>query len=624
MIKKHIYLLISILSGITFITLLVAIFANLVIIPNYIFFSVLFVLSNTFLLSLISVIKQEKSYVLSIITFITTNLIISGLFILLRYVFKESFEEYILGILLYALLNGVTFVVSMIASLTTKNSKTIFLDWTSILIYLILIAISLLAQYVANIGVGIDQTINIDAYQHLTGIKEIFLNNNIVFQLSDASRTFTLTTYLPIFHYIFGLPIHLGGAFDYIQSYRIIEVSFTIFASLLLYSGIYKITGSKLIAVTGSILSTMAFESYGAYTSFYLLPQTFTTLLGISTLFYLLTTRRISLPLTLSVVPILILNHFFVGSIITFLFVLTILYLHFDKQLSLIITLSMIILIIVVAVSDIVSLNILKTVGDIYPDFLQRESELVQLGSIDFLNSLFRSFGPISIVLTLLVPLSALSKDKYIKLFGLLFLIVAVLITIKFPYSNKLLQITHYIGVIFIAYQFFKFELQKSIIALSLLFVILTGLIFNLSITTSKFIEIFGNKGSIILGNFERDIAKEINAAVNKSDYILISDPLTMHLIEPFILGKTTGGIFTDKNIRVQIWRIFNTNITDKEALKVEKSKLQALIPNKRLVYLSTLRTELWAKNNQEFIEGYGNQVWKIPQITIKSNLYLD
>ena len=95
--------------------------------------------------------------------------------------------------------------------------------WLPLLIILGAFAVS---QIIFMYDLSSYTTLNTDALHHLTAMKEIFRNNNHGFLLTDINPTFTLATYLPIFHYIFGLPIAIAKLSGSIISYTVIEKTF--------------------------------------------------------------------------------------------------------------------------------------------------------------------------------------------------------------------------------------------------------------------------------------------------------------------------------------------------------------------------------------------------------------
>ena len=98
----------------------------------------------------------------------------------------------------------------------------------------------------------------------------------------------------------------------------------------------------------------------------------------------------------------------------------------------------------------------------------------------------------------------------------------------------------------------------------------------------------------------DKSIQEKVNKYINSSNYILISDPLTMHMYEPFIKARTTGGIFTESVTRTEIYEYLN---------KKNEKIINRIFPQ-QIVLLITPKTEMWMTYDQERVSNYLALPW--------------
>jgi hypothetical protein len=593
---------------------------------------ILFTLFNISLLSYLnlSTKKTIERFVKGIIVFLMGNLIISGLVLSLTNLFlglsqiQAVIISYIIGLLILISISIIQIYNS--SSEETRPRLSFKEKYSLTIITLIILTISGIALFILNGNLSLQQSINIDTFHHLTAIKEIYFNNNLGLLLTNINETFTLATYLPFFHYIFGVPLSTGELIDTVLLYRILEIMFTLTSSLVVYHGINALTKSKPLSIFAAILHIFAFESFGAYTTHFLLPQTLTGLMSFSLIIYVLKTEKINRALLEIGLILLGLNHFFIG-IFAVLAVLIILFIRkFHKSVISIVSISIAVSILLFIGADLLSLSVLDGVGQIFTDLAERKSELTNLGTIDILNVFFRSFGLVSIIILIQLFLSPFAKSWKYKAIGLLLIFTMAIISIEFPYGNKLLILVHYFSIIFMSIGFANINVFYKWRSLILIAIIAVGLSFGLQANTQRFKYIFtGEYGHIHLMDYEYLIAEDILVQKNTDERILvISDPLTMHMIEPISDVKTTGGLFSQIDKTKEVWNILNANIEvyEKEIDKRSDSIYVSELPQESdlsfidefdgVFVIITPRTLLWLNEEEEFIEGYGNQIWRV------------
>jgi hypothetical protein len=161
---------------------------------------------------------------------------------------------------------------------------------------------------------------------------------------------------------------------------------------------------------------------------------------------------------------------------------------------------------------------------------------------------------------------------------------------------------------------------------LLLLIFVVPGLALNLYINTGTFKDIFrGDTGQIKLMKYEYDIAKQINGMKGSRDILIISDPLTMHMLEPISEARSTGGLFTGVEDRVRNWyflkEVSGKTSNDEFRKQIRDFKIEMLKKNTDVLYIFTPRTEEWLAKDKAFIEGYGNQIWSVTETS--DNYYI-
>jgi len=565
------------------------------------------------------------------------NLLISALVLLATGLVPQLSQlhivtySYLIGFIIIASLFLFSFYKQdlIVTSKIQQKTDTFKESYSSILITLAILSISTIALYILNNGLTLTQSINIDTYHHLTAIKEIYFNNNLGLLLTNINDTFTLATYLPFFHYIFGVPLSTGELIDLVLLYRVLEVIFTLTLSLITYKGINILTKSKPLSIFAVILHIFAFESFGAYTSHFMLPQTFTGIMAFVLIIYVLKTDKINSFYLLSALILLGLNHFFVGVFAVIIILFIALIRKFNKAVVSIVSFSIFVALLLFIGADVLSLSVLDGVGQVFSDFSERESELINLGSIDLLNVLFRSFGTFSLILILQIVSSPLAKDWRYKTMGFVLTLTLLIISIKFPYSNKFLIYIHYFSVIFVTLGLSNIKVFSKWISLILIIPLGITLALGLQINTQRFKNIFtGDDNQIRLMEYEYDISKELEAfELSAHNTLIISDPLTMHMIEPITDTTTTGGLFTKAETRKVIWETLKDDInlyqdeidTSSHSIYITKATISQGFDKfsfsndyDQVIIIITPRTLLWLSENEKFIEGYGNQIWKV------------
>lgn len=599
--KQNIFGFITVIIGIVIAVVGLTLRQQNINFPEFLLGPLLFICFNLGSYMLILEPKKYRDKLIGApILFVTSNLIISAIVLCVSNLIDTGFElsTIILSTYLFALiLLAAGYLASAIKSNPTENRSSSI----SLLPVLLITIAFFITQFIFRYGVDFRTTLNLDTLHHLTGMKEIFLNSQIKLFLTDINPTFTVATYLPLFHYIFGTPVYIATDLrDTLLSFNVLESLFSLFSAFCVFLGVKHITKNGVAATVGAILHLFAFESFGAFTSFFLLPQTIAAIFGFMVWSYVTGSKKVNYLLLGLASIILILSHFYIGTVAVVFLGITLLIKSYKKEMLWVLRISVFLLQGLFALSFLYSVNV-SSLGDlIFSDYSSRLSELVTLDNVQILNVLFRSFGFLGLFSIVLIVFSLFSKNWKLLAASLCGTLILFLIVIDFPYSNKLLVLEHYILILILASSVSILGKKINAVSLGLVFILMIGLVFNLSLNIRPYKDIFTQDDIVeLVSENDYKVSRKLSKYPKE---LVVSDPMSMHVLEPIADIRTTGGIFTSSKKRIAIWKYLRGDIKKAEFIKS--------IGDENLIIVYTPRTFLWLNSDQKFIDGYGDNIW--------------
>ncbi len=465
----------------------------------------------------------------------------------------------------------------------------------------LLALVFVISRYVYYAQVPVWSTLNTDALTHLIAMKEIFVNHVFSLNLPEISNAFTVTSYLPNFHILFGPVLMSLGNTMSAQLYNFLEMAIVFISTFALYT-IVSSKGYRFAGLLLAVMNLLVFERIAAYTSLFLLPQTLTAFLAELLLLSLLFKEKLSLWTYIFYALLLVTSHFPIGTLglgICFAF-----FLLSTEYVSLSLVKFMQIIILYMAISvGLFGTTYLQYFSAIIPDFQARVSELVLLDFNLFLSTLLQMFGLGIGILAFLILISFFVKDKALLIFSTILLVLITIILLQIPYSGKLLVYVHYIGITFIAVGVMRIEkyVRNRFVMWLVIVLVAGGMLFPLLAASDQF------KRTLYQDNYfglitrpEKDILGFIESLPEGK---IISDPLSMTIFESQTKHRSLGGIYTSIPLRTAVWNVLNKKIAVTSSASNDKP----------IYVLVTTRTVYWAKQDEAFIQGYANQIWNVP-----------
>lgn len=483
-----------------------------------------------------------------------------------------------------------------------QNQKDIICNKSILLSLLYLLVLFIFSKLIFWQGIPKYTTLNTDSLTHIVAMKEIFINGKLSLNLKEISNSFTVFSYFPLFHIILGPVILSNGVLNTINIYTILEAYFSLISAIVIFF-LFR----KESVFSGLLLATLhllMFENISAFTSMFLLPQTFVALLFLIILKSILD-DEITLDLLIFACFILFITHFFIGGVASLiLFTMFILKKSsIPKYISFLLSLFSFLFLLSTILEK---LSFFIFYRELFEDFSVRSAEFVIFDNFSYLVLNFQTLGFLIVPILLIVLFRHLLWKKDILIVSSFLLILSGMILADFPYASKFLLLIHYL-IIFILADGLKYIIQINPKWKFFVLIILNiALLFTFTISTHEYKSIFLHDNMYELVNVsDYKLAEEFQ---DLKDSYIISDPLTMTIMEAQTNGKTLGGIYTKEEYRIQVWKFLNNVINDQELIESLNLKRgdAYLVINSRAVD--------WRDKDEEFINSYTNLVWRPSQ----------
>lgn len=468
-------------------------------------------------------------------------------------------------------------------------------------------------------------SLNWDIYEHQTLINNI-LAGRFSFFSSQISDTFGFNSYPTLFHSLIAasqafIPLNLT---NYWHMASLIHFSLVIFASYLLAK---EITGNKKIALISGFLGGIIFDSTVSFTSFFLLPQTFTAVFFIFLFIQLLSSIKDKKTLPFSLIIIggifLILNHYLIGAVAFAIYLLTYLcfryrnLIHLKVNKKIIIAIFSLLAILAVAFSSKLQLN-----------FLNRgEAQFFNYSLSEKFNFMRQSYGFLILAFLPIGIFSILKKRKELEIFTLFItLSILTVILLQIPYVLKFYTLGRFFVHVLIAigiYTLLK-QVKNTILyylAIISLVSILTGILISNSVYWKYYLSYNGTFAS--LSNNELQAASFLKNQYQGENVLLVSDPSTQNILEPFSLINTQGGAYMSSYSRSILDEISKTNDTAEIANKIYKIN-DSLIPEGTRLFAVSGRYFLWQSSSENDKKSISYNIWSPADLTLEDNMLID
>lgn len=537
--------------------------------------------------------------------------------------FVSNFEQYFLYITIGEIIIGVLGTILILI----KKRREIEIDIMDLPILLLLMILAGVAYGIWRWNSPVTATLDWDMFMHQSAVR-LIREGKFNFDTLKISDTFKFYSYPPMFHtvilgaQIFFKNLDVPTFWWFAQLWHFFA---TIVAS---YTLGYALTRKKIVGITSAIISTFIFESFIAYTSLFLIPQTLAALnivlfVAGEILRYTESKKIIEIS-TIATVCYLVLNHMIIGFAGIFIILLSIIYLRLFKNKD---KKTWHRILIGLAILSIPILYLLATHMDL-GSINRGEAASFNLTLKDKIYYMKVFYGYFFLVL---FPIGLLTiffkKPKTNETLGLLIALgVLAFVAAPLPYVLKFYTIGRYfvhavmaIGISQImetnshAYKTF----QLMIISIGL------AIVFAINVGTFKQNILYAGRASHI-STAEYEAGKYLKMAYKRND-LLISDPTTMHIMEGISGINTPGGAFTDLKTRKLISKIFfsRDSLQMRTYIRSIQDGIEENYPDKVLLVISG-RFSKWQLSSEVQKEGIVWNIWKPNGLNKEDLEYID
>lgn len=464
---------------------------------------------------------------------------------------------------------------------------------------------------------------NWDIYEHQTLVNTI-LNDRFSFIASNVTDTFGFNGYPTILHTLiassqifFNTPI-----FDYWNSISYIHFTFIVLASYLFAK---EITGNRTISIISGLLSALIFDSNNSFTTLFFIPQTFTAMIFMFLFIQLISEIKKNRLPSLNIIAIgtfsLLLNHYIIGTLASIFYIgtylyyrynaLIISYININKRLAL--EIGLFVGLLTVIFSPSISLGFLNN----------GEAQTFTASLSDKAEAMKQIYG---FLLVLFVPIgvsAVLRRKNEIEIFILILMSgFLTIILLQLPYMAKFYVLArifvHFFAAIGI-YTIFKFFKNSKLLYInSYIFLVLT--LIGIFVTNASNWKGFLHYHDILtqVSPLEIEAADFLKEKYGNGNTLLVSDPATAHILEPFSSINTQGGAYMNTNTRGILDEISKTTNTKEVAQKLYSIN-DAVNPTngKRLLALSG-RYFVWQNSSKKNKYALSYDVWYPKDLTFE------
>lgn len=474
--------------------------------------------------------------------------------------------------------------------------------------------------------------LNWDIYEHQTLINQI-LKGNFSLIPSHLTDTFTVDGYTTLFHSILAL-LQFVFKVQPLQFWWIVELLFFVLTVLVSVWLAWEVFENHWIAFFSGVLASFIFESYIAYTSLFLLPQTVAGLLTIIAFVRVFRFYKSQEPLIdlgqLLLLLAIFLTHFMVGSVGVALLLLTTFLLQFqEKQIkghfitSWFLMASFFVFLLSILLNFFFQFNFLGTPESVYFNLnLAQKREIMK----DWYG-----YSPL-----ILLPLGIFTfwresregeEDKDVRgiILVILFLILALVVA-PLPYSVKFYVVARYFVHLVMAVGIVKliFLLPSKILRtiMSVFFFLMIALIFFANQANYKSILYYHGIATHVTQNemSAADFLKKNYA--NQADVLLVSDPATQYILEALSGINSQGGAYMSLDTRHKLNEFYQNQTPDPKLLFEIKDYLEP-IPSQKILLILSGRYFAWQKSLMDAKLAIYFNIWQPKDLSYEDLIYI-
>ncbi len=480
---------------------------------------------------------------------------------------------------------------------------------------------------------------NLDYLVHLNAIQKIFLNNKFSLNLVHVHPLFTVFAYVPFYHLVFG-----GGLFAtlpnavYANLYLVESVVLFVFVQIIMFI-LYKYTKNWYASFLASVISLFIFDLDGAYTVYFLIPQTLVSILGFYLLVWVLSKGKAvyTSPKFWLFALLLIPAHLLVGTLWFIIILFTVIFLEAKSNSLVYLTFAFFIGLILGAYLKF--FNFIKLFTFIAPSFMEaRKGDYITYTFFELINTILLNYSLFVAILLLVGTIYLIFYKNYkYKVASLVLTFVFVLLAGNFLYVHKLFVIFHYLVILIIAI-IFKFIFAKNKLkdnkdlvhstnsfgqvflkGIVVILVLINGFIGLRTqfVEYSKRESYYNGKYYLVLP-FEYNLADSLNKVAFGNNLekkyidnncIFVSNPVTMFFVDGLSLCDSLHGYAAKPLYRQIIYLALKNN--NPSALY----KIPELSEYKHVYVVFTPRTVEWLKTfSVENLNDFKFGIWTLTQ----------
>ena len=445
---------------------------------------------------------------------------------------------------------------------------------------------------------------NLDFLVHLNAIIKFLLNNKFALNLVHVHPMFTVFAYVPVFHIVFGGALYTLLPKAIFSNLYLVETAVFWVFSLVVMLILYKLTKNWFVSFLVASISLFIFDLDGAYTVYFLIPQTLVSILG----FYLFSLIFIYGPKVYKrlifwiAVTLLIPMHLLIGTLWFSLIVFATIFFEISSKFAITLTFAFFSGLLAAAYFNF--FNFLKIFTWLFPKFmLSRKGDYIVYSFTTLVNKIVLNYSLFIAIILLFGVIWLIFTNKYKhNVLGLSLLAIFVLLASNFLYVHKLFVIFHYIVLLVLAVIFNKILKNVPQFAAWLVFLMFfaNGII-SLNAQFSEYAkrESYYNGKYYLVLPYEYNLAQDLNIlAFGKSlehkkiynQCIVLSNPVEMYFIDGLSLCDSLHGYVAKPFYRQILYLVLRNNNMEPLA------KISELAEYKHIYLVVTPRTIEWLK----------------------------
>lgn len=524
-----------------------------------------------------------------------------------------------MGTNIIQLISGI-FAMYVLKIIHSKHKPS--LNFSIISISLVLFAMSVLSYFTWRHDSPINTTLDWDLYTHQTAVN-IISSGTFSFFTSALSDTFRFNAYPTFFHVLIAIPQQIFKPdvlhfWWFVQFFHLITVAF---ASYLLG---YILSKNRFFGFISAVFGVFTFESFAAYTAFFLIPQNLAaTLVAVflARVIYKhsLQEKQVE-PITLLFALYILLNHTIIGSFGLAVLAFSIVFLNRatkHKTQTLLLVTAFIMVVLVPVIASKLDLGFINRGEAQHFNFsLNQKIALAR----DFYGYFFFILFPLGLFYLIQ------KRNSVCTLFSILSLGILAVVLSPLPYSMKFYSVGRFVVHAVMASGVWLFvrktnDKVKTLATILLILSLCVVLIFNL----------YSWKQTPTYGEISTHVSKEeINAAkFLKQNYagqniLLVSEPATMFILEGLSEINSQGGAYTDLKTRQILSDLYLTRSKENLLKLFEIKDLVTITNPNKLLFVIGGRFKQWEELENDKKFGIYWNIWTPSDLSVEDEEFIE